>query len=65
MPPRSSPRGRLGFLGEAKLPFNFINLLLFTFAPPTGVLGFVIYNKNLEILAKDRSNVAAGCSKRW
>jgi hypothetical protein len=37
--PRSSPRGWLGFLGKAKLPFNFINLLLFTFVLPTGVLG--------------------------
>jgi hypothetical protein len=37
--PRSSPRGWLGFLGKAKLPFNFIDLLIFTSRLPTGVLG--------------------------
>jgi hypothetical protein len=37
--PRSSPRGWLGFLGKAKLPFKFINLLIFTSKLPTGVLG--------------------------
>jgi hypothetical protein len=53
------------FSGESRVAL-FIELLLFTFVPPTGVLGFAIYNrKNLEILAKDRSDVAAGCSKRW
>jgi hypothetical protein len=47
------------------LPF-FIELLRFTFELPTGVLGFVIYNrKYLEILAKGKSDIAAGCSKRW
>jgi hypothetical protein len=37
--PRSSPRGWLGFLGKAKLPFNFIDLLILTSKLPTGVLG--------------------------
>jgi hypothetical protein len=51
--------------GESRVAL-FIELLSFTFVPPTGVLGFAIYNgKNLEILAKDRSDVAVGCSKRW
>jgi hypothetical protein len=53
------------FSGESQVSL-FIELLLFTFELPTGVLGFVIYNgKNLEILAKGKSNVAAGCSKHW
>jgi hypothetical protein len=37
--PRSSPRGWLGFLGKAKLPFNFMNLLIVTSKLPTRVLG--------------------------
>jgi hypothetical protein len=30
MPPVVAPEGDLGFLGKAKLPFNFINSLRFT-----------------------------------
>jgi hypothetical protein len=29
----------IGFHGKAESPFNFIDLLLFTFSLPTGVLG--------------------------
>jgi hypothetical protein len=48
------------FSGESRVAL-FIELLLFTFELPTGVLGFVIYNrKDLEILAKVKSDVAAG-----
>jgi hypothetical protein len=47
------------------LPFNFIDLLLFTFVLPTRVLGMQFTTKSLEVLAKGRSDVAAGCSKRW
>jgi hypothetical protein len=65
MPPVVAPEGDLVFWGKPSCPF-YIELLLFTFVPPTGVLGFAIYDgKNLEILAKDRSDIAAGCSKRW
>jgi hypothetical protein len=50
--------------GESRVAL-LIELLLFTFEPPTGVLGFCdLQQKNLEILAKDRSDVAAGCFKR-
>jgi hypothetical protein len=43
--------------GESRVTL-FIELLLFIFVPATWVLGFAIYNrKNLEILAKDRSDV--------
>jgi hypothetical protein len=39
VPPVVAPEGDLGFLGKAKLPFNFINLIRFTSVQPTGVLG--------------------------
>jgi hypothetical protein len=52
------------FSGESQVAL-FIELLLFMFELPPGVLGFVIYNrKDLEILAKGKSDVATGCSKR-
>jgi hypothetical protein len=51
--------------GKAELPFDFIDLLLFTFSLPTGVLGMLFTTKDLEILARGKSDVAAGRSKRW
>jgi hypothetical protein len=39
MPPVVAPEGDFGFLGKAKLPFNFIDSREFTFVQPTGVLG--------------------------
>jgi hypothetical protein len=63
--PRSSPRGLLGFQGKAELPFNFIDLLLFTLRCQLGCWACILQQKDLEILAKGRSDVAAGCSKRW
>jgi hypothetical protein len=39
MPPVVAPEGDLGFLGKAKLSFNFINSMRFTSMQPTGVLG--------------------------
>jgi hypothetical protein len=39
MHPVVAPEGDLGFLGKAKLLFNFINSMRFTFVQPTGLLG--------------------------
>jgi hypothetical protein len=65
MPRAVAPEGDLVFLGKAELPFYFIDLLIFTSRLPTVVLGMSFTTKNLEILSKGRSDVAAGCSKRW
>jgi hypothetical protein len=39
VPPVVAPEGDLGFLGKAKLPFNFISSMRFTSVQQTGVLG--------------------------
>jgi hypothetical protein len=65
MLPVVAPEGDLGFLGRAKLPFNFINSLRFTSCTANWGVGYAIYKKNLEILSKGISDVAAGCSKHW
>jgi hypothetical protein len=65
MPPVVASEGDLGFRGKPSCPFDFIDLLLFTFSLPTGVLGMLFTTKDLKILARGKSDVAAGCSKRW
>jgi hypothetical protein len=39
MPPAVAPEGDLVFQGKAELPFDFIDLPIFTSKLPTGVLG--------------------------
>jgi hypothetical protein len=53
------------FSGESRVALFIELLLIYICAANWGVGLCDLQQKNLEILAKDRSDVAAGCSKRW
>jgi hypothetical protein len=64
MPPAVAPEGDLVFRGKPSCPLTLLTCCYLHCAANWGV-EHVIYNRNLEILARDRSDVAVGCSKRW
>jgi hypothetical protein len=64
MPPAVAPEGNLGFRGKPSCPLLSLRFLHICNHLGRWPCGF--YNKKyLEILAKGRSDVAVGCSKRW
>jgi hypothetical protein len=64
MPPVVAPECELVFWGEPSCPLTLLFAKIYICTANWGV-GYVIYKKNLEILSKGRSDVAAGCSKHW
>jgi hypothetical protein len=64
MPPVVAPEGNLGFRGKPSCPF-YLTGDVYIIVTNWGA-GYVIFTtKYLEILARGRTDVAVGCSKRW
>jgi hypothetical protein len=64
MPPVVAPEGNLGFGGKPSCPLHK-TYDIYIVVTDWGVGHVIFTTKYLEILARDRSGVAVGCSKRW
>jgi hypothetical protein len=65
VPPVVAPEGGLVFWGKPSRPLALLTRCYLHLCRQLGCWALLFRTENLEILAKDRSDVAAGCSKRW